>query len=163
MQRNIFMFERVNAPYASVHRILRDQPGLVLAPSALVALQSASDLVARLDAEVAGITLTEEVDIDFGEFEDLERGMIACTRAVSWAGVDHPDWFPRFEGEFEAYPLTPTSTQLTFVGRYTPPGGLVGGIIDVLALHRIADASLQSFFEHAAQRLGEVAAPTLAP
>lgn len=157
------MFERVQAPYARVSAILRDQPGLVLAPSALVALRGAGDLVARLDAEIAGVTVGEEVDISFGEFEELERGMIACTRAVSWAGVDHPDWFPRFEGELEAYPLSPAVTQLTFVGRYTPPGGLVGGIIDLLALHRIADATLRTFFEHAAQRLSEVSAPTPAP
>lgn len=160
MQRNVFMFEQVEAPYDSVRRIFRDEPGLIFEPSALVSLKGVNEVVARLDANVAGVTVADDIEVVFGEFDEVERGMTAMTRGLCWCAVDHPDWFPRFDGEFEAYPLSRSTTQLTFVGRYTPPGGLLGGAIDLLALHRIADAALRRFFDHAVERLGEVAAPT---
>ncbi len=159
MQRNVFMFEQVNAPYDSVRRVLRDEPGLILEPSALVSLMGVNEVVARLDASVGTITVADDVDVQFGEFEEVERGMTAMTRQVCWCAVDHRDWFPRFDGEFEAYPLSRTTTQLTFVGRYTPPGGLLGGVIDLVALHRVADSAIRTFFEHAVERLETLGAP----
>jgi hypothetical protein len=55
--------------------------------------------------------------------------------------------------ELAVYPLTSTETQLEFSGDYEPPLGLLGGAVDAVAGHRIADASIHRFVTELAESL----------
>jgi hypothetical protein len=55
--------------------------------------------------------------------------------------------------ELSIYPLTATETQLDFLGRYEPPLGAVGGAVDAVVGHRIAEASVHRFLSDVAAYL----------
>jgi hypothetical protein len=56
-------------------------------------------------------------------------------------------------GELRIYPLTSSETQLDFMGRYDPPLGVVGGAMDSLVGHRIAEASVHRLITDVAHYL----------
>jgi hypothetical protein len=70
---------------------------------------------------------------------------------VSWEAAKHPRLFPLMDAELSLYPLTSTETQLDFLGQYEPPLGLIGGAMNALVGHRLAEASVHRF-------VGDVAA-----
>jgi hypothetical protein len=49
------------------------------------------------------------------------------------------------EAELVVYPLSKSETQLELQGRCSPPLGALGGALDSLVGHRIADASVHRF------------------
>jgi hypothetical protein len=55
--------------------------------------------------------------------------------------------------ELSVYPLTSTETQLDFLGHYEPPLSVLGGAIDAMVGHRIAEASVHRFIADIAQYL----------
>jgi hypothetical protein len=55
--------------------------------------------------------------------------------------------------ELAVYPLTATETQLDFGGAYEPPMGAVGGALDAVVGHRVADASIHRFLSDVAHYL----------
>ena len=59
------------------------------------------------------------------------------------------------KAELSIYPLTPTETQLEFVGHYEPPLGIVGGALDATVGHRIAQASVDRLVTDVARYLRE--------
>ena len=50
-------------------------------------------------------------------------------------------------------PITSTETQLDFGGGYEPPMGPLGGALDAMIGHRIADASIHRFLADVAHHL----------
>lgn len=56
-----------------------------------------------------------------------------------------PGLFPLLTALLTALPLTPTETQLGFVGEYEPPLGAFGGAIDAALGNRTAEASVHQF------------------
>jgi hypothetical protein len=61
---------------------------------------------------------------------------------IQWSAAQRAALFPIMNAELSVYPLTATETQLDFLGRYEPPLGIVGGALDAMAGHRIAEASV---------------------
>ena len=55
--------------------------------------------------------------------------------------------------ELSVYPLTGTETQLDFHGHYEPPLGLLGGAVDAVIGHKIAEASVHRFVSDVAHYL----------
>jgi len=56
--------------------------------------------------------------------------------------------------ELSVYPLTPTETQLDFLGRYEPPLGIVAAL-DAMVGRHIAQASVPRFVTDVAKYLRE--------
>jgi hypothetical protein len=46
-----------------------------------------------------------------------------------------------------------TQTHLQFLGRYDPPGGSAGRLVDRVALHRVAEAGARSFLHRVGDEL----------
>ncbi|HLF41255.1 MAG TPA: hypothetical protein VI854_07255, partial [Acidimicrobiia bacterium] len=46
-----------------------------------------------------------------------------------------------------------TGTSLQLVGRYDPPGGRIGRLVDRVAMHRVAEAGARSFLRRVADGL----------
>jgi hypothetical protein len=59
------------------------------------------------------------------------------------------------DGELSIYALTGTETQLDFLGHYQPPFGILGGALNAVAGHRLAEASVDRFVRDVAEHLRE--------
>jgi hypothetical protein len=57
------------------------------------------------------------------------------------------------DGVLSIYALTPGETQLDFLGHYDPPLGVIGGAVNAVVGHRIAEASVQRLISDVAQYL----------
>ena len=64
-----------------------------------------------------------------------------------------PRLFPFMKAELSIYPLTATETQLDFLGSYEAPFGVLGGAVDAVVGHRIAEASVHRFIKDVAAYL----------
>lgn len=60
---------------------------------------------------------------------------------------------PRFEGDIRFTVEGPDSGVLTVDGHYTPPGGLLGGLLDALGLWRVARHTADQFLADVARQL----------
>jgi len=56
------------------------------------------------------------------------------------------------------YALTARETQLDFLGQYEPPLGLLGGAMDAVVGHRIAEASVHRLVSDVARYLRQAMA-----
>jgi hypothetical protein len=61
--------------------------------------------------------------------------------------------FPRLETDLEIAPLGAAITQITLRGRYEPPLGRPGRLLDEALLHRVAEATARSFLKRLAQAI----------
>lgn len=77
---------------------------------------------------------------------------------LRWKAAHAAALFPSMDAGIVVYPLSRHETQLELRGRYSPPLGPVGGALDSLVGHRIADASVHRFVTDIATFLrGELA------
>ena len=60
---------------------------------------------------------------------------------------------PRLDADIEVGSLGPERTQVAISGRYTPPLGQAGRVIDRVLLHRVAEATVKDFVDPVAARL----------
>ena len=74
---------------------------------------------------------------------------------IEWSAAQRAALFPIMNAELSVYALTATETQLDFLGRYQPPLGLVGGALDAMVGHRIAEASVHRLVADVAKYLRE--------
>jgi hypothetical protein len=126
-----------------------------------VATRTAADrartVAAELRVTIAGVDVAAEVVVSIGTIAD-ETGPMGgpLTRIpVSWEAAKHPQLFPLMSAVLTVYPLTATETQLDFLGHYEPPLGIVGGAMDALVGHRIAEASVHRIISDVARYLRE--------
>jgi len=155
-RHEIRSFDYVNHPYPRVRvALMGDLAGIIRAATG-AATSRAEAIAAELHVNIAGLHVGTEVRITLGEITEDRGGSHSTptTRIpVSWEAAQHPGLFPLMSAELSVYPLTTTETQLDFLGRYEPPLGVVGGAIDALVMHRIADACVHRFVTDVASYL----------
>jgi len=156
-QRNeIRSYDYVNQPYARVRAILVADPAGIFREATRAAAARAQSVAAELRVNIAGLDVAAEIVFSIGQIIDETTGPFDAplTRIpVSWEAAHHPRLFPLMNAELNIYPLTSTETQLDFLGRYDPPLGIVGGAMDALVGHRIAEASVHRFITDVAHYL----------
>jgi len=91
-----------------------------------------------------GTPLAAVVELDVGE---AVRGTESVTIPFSWKATGASWLFPHMEAELVLSPLAPSLTHLTFRGSYRPPLAAVGAVLDRVALHRVAEATVRAFLE----------------
>lgn len=154
--RQIRTYEYVNHPYARVRDVLLSDPLATFRSATHAASDRAETVAAALRVNVGGLEVGKELRITVGEAIEsrAEVGRQASTRIpIEWEAADRPGLFPLMKGELSLYPITDTETQLDFAGAYEPPMGAVGGIVDSVVGHRIADASVHRFLADVAKHL----------
>ncbi len=72
---------------------------------------------------------------------------------MEWEAAERPRLFPLMNAQLSLYPLTARETQLDFLGQYDPPLGLLGGAVDAVIGHRIAEASVHRLVADVARYL----------
>ena len=74
---------------------------------------------------------------------------------IRWS-AEGAEWlFPHMEAELVLSEITPTLTHLTLRGTYRPPLEGVGQLLDKLAFHRVAEATVRNFLERLAGGIAE--------
>ncbi|MDP2322307.1 MAG: hypothetical protein Q8O42_23570 [Acidobacteriota bacterium] len=156
-RQEIRSYDYVNHPYAKVREALIADPGEIFRAATRTAAVRARSVAAELRLTIAGVDVAAEVIVSIGAITD-EAGLLGgpLTRIpVSWEAAKHPQLFPLMSAELTVYPLTATETQLDFLGHYDPPLGVVGGAMDALVGHRIAEASVHRLIGDVARHLRE--------
>jgi hypothetical protein len=160
-RQEIRSYDYVNHPFASVREALVADPTGIFSTATRAAAGRAHAVAAELRVTMGGLDVAAEIVFRIGAVEDESKGPFGgpLTRIpVSWEAAAHPQLFPLMNGVLTIYPLTPTETQLDFLGRYDPPLGVVGSAVDALAGHRIAEASVHRFIGDVARYLRDAIA-----
>ena len=150
--RLVRSFEYVNQPYDRVRAALLADPVGLFSDATRAAASRAHSVAAELRVSIGGLDVSTEIAIVVGESEENTRKRV--TRIpVEWEAAQRPRLFPFMRAVLTLYPLTSTETQLDFAGRYQPPLGPLGGVLDAAVGHRIAEASVHRFVTDVAQHL----------
>lgn len=156
--REIRTYEYVNHPYEGVRDTLLADPLETFRLATHAATDRARAVAGALRVNIAGIDVGKEVRITVGEPIETsgKANLQPSTRIpIEWEAASRPGLFPLMRGELALYPLTATETQLDFGGAYEPPMGPLGGVLDSVVGHRIADASIHRFLSDVAHHLRE--------
>jgi hypothetical protein len=149
-------YDYVNHPYLRVRdALVADPPGVFRAATRAAAARAES-VAAALQVSVAGLEVGTEIALTIGHIVEVDASGYASkiTRVpVSWQAAKRPQLFPLMDGELSVYALTATETQLDFLGRYEPPLGLLGGAVNAVIGHRLAEASVHRLIADVAQYL----------
>lgn len=94
---------------------------------------------------VAGVTAAVELEVG-----EPIRFTESLSIPIAWRAANAEKLFPHMEAEIVITPLTHSVTHLTFRGSYTPPFDSFGELLDRLAMHRIAEATVRNFMERLA-------------
>ena len=74
---------------------------------------------------------------------------------VSWEATGPTGLFPRFKGELHVSAVDPDRAELSLSGRYRPPLGRAGHVLDEAVLARVAHATIRSLLRRMARVLEE--------
>jgi len=157
-QREIRAFDYVNQPYERVRDALRSDAGGIFHSATEVAEARTGELVASLSLEVKGIALTKEITIRIGDIREEPGPKLSHVTHIEldWQAKGSPGLFPTMKADLAVYPLSGTETQIDLRGQYEPPLGALGGAIDAIVGHRIAEASIHRFVTAVAERLRQL-------
>jgi hypothetical protein len=149
-------FDYVNHPYEAVRDALTADAGEVFRAATRAATSRAGSLAAELRVQVGGFDMGKEISISVDTVEELAPEVTApplLRLELEWEAAAAPRLFPLMRAELLTYPLTATETQLELSGRYDPPLGPLGGALNAVVLHRIAEASVHRFLNDLAGHL----------
>jgi len=93
------------------------------------------------------------VAVYLGEPEGTEEALII---PLTWEATGPTGLFPRLEGELRLSALDPERAELALSGRYRPPFGRAGQILDETLLSHVAGATMRSFLRRVARTLEEL-------
>jgi hypothetical protein len=147
-RQEIRCFDYVNHPYDRVKDVMSRDALAVFQAATRAASSRAHAVASALRVDVGPIGIGTDIAISVNELEERRADVTSrpVTRlALEWKATRAPGLFPFMKAELSIYPLTGTETQLDFLGRYDPPLGALGGAVDALVGHRIADASVHRF------------------
>lgn len=152
MERNLYYYEYVKQPAAAVIKALTTNAKALFDSATSSAVAETSGLATDLHVELGGLDIGKEVRIDLGPPE------IAGDRAripIRWKAAEQKALFPSMDAELEVEPLSHAipMTQLSIVGRYRPPLGVLGAMGDALVGHRLAELAVRNFLTDLSRRL----------
>jgi len=146
-------YDYVNHPHEQVRDALSADALGIFERATRSAVARATDLGAELRVRIGAVEIATDVEIQILTVADARSpdDQPATRIDLTWRSRRKPGLFPEMTGALWAYALAPRETQIELIGTYDPPLGLLGEAIDAIAMHRIAEASVQRF-------VGDVAA-----
>lgn len=117
---------------------------------------SADGLATRVRVGPGGPAwLGKTVAVQLGEPEGTDEALVI---PITWKATGPAGLFPRLEAELRLSALDPERAELALSGRYLPPLGRAGQVLDDTLLTRVARATIRSFLRRVARALEEEAA-----
>ncbi len=136
----------LHMPYLLVDAIVRDDPVALLAKGGRrVGDEVRIELTAHMPG--TGIAMAAEAAVEVGEAEEHPGPIPSVRIPLAWRATHGEHLFPQMEAYFEAFPTTPTDTELAIVGEYHPPLGPVGALVDHTVMHRVASETVAELLE----------------
>jgi hypothetical protein len=148
-RHELHAFNYINRSYADVRRTLLAQPLRVFRD----ATNAADTGGPELHATAGTLDVSTEIEIELLSVGEVESPRPTTKLEISWKSTRRPNLFPTMRATVSMYPLTPTETQLELSGVYDPPLGVVGDVIDAVAMHDVARESVQRFVDDTAAYL----------
>jgi hypothetical protein len=152
----IRFYDYVNHPYERVRYALTHDALTVFQAATKAAASRAQSIAAELHVDFGGIGVKTDINISVKNVNETRadaRSTPTTRLLLEWEAATMPRLFPLMNAELSIYPLTPTETQLDFLGFYKPPLGAVGKAMNALAGHRIAEVSVHRFITDVATYL----------
>jgi hypothetical protein len=150
-------YDYVNHPYTAVRDAMRADAGGIFQRATTSAAGRAQALAATLKVGVGALEVGTDVAIEVLGPEEREEGpagrVPTTVIPLRWRAARAAALFPSMEAELLIYSLSRDETQIELDGRYTPPLGVLGGALDSLIGHRVADASVHRFVTDVASLL----------
>ena len=148
-------FDYVNHPYGQVKRALTDNALSIFERATRSTANRAHEVGAELRVRLGAVEIAADIAIEVTAIARAQSpaNQPATRIDLTWRSKRSPGLFPAMTGSLWAYALSPRETQLELTGSYDPPLGLLGDAIDAIALHRIAEASVQRFLTDVAAYL----------
>jgi hypothetical protein len=137
---------KLGVSMASCVRLLSDDPESILGSEA-----------ASLSIEVLGFELKHPIRLVVGELTVVQRPIEVVSLPFHVEADGGEGWFPVFEADLEVVGGH-RGVSVALDGSYRPPGGPLGAIADLVALHRVADDAIDRYFGGITARLGAQAA-----
>jgi hypothetical protein len=103
-----------------------------------------------ITAAPSGPRLGGHVKLQLGEVVRLPSKTVL---PMVWEPAGAGALFPRLDADIEVGSFGPERTQVAISGRYTPPLGQAGRVIDRVLLHRVAEATVKDFLDRVAALL----------
>lgn len=156
--REFRAFDYVNRPYEQVRDALLADADAIFRAATQAAASRAHEVASGLHVNIGGLEIGAEIEITINEAEEKPGAGAWDVRTrlqLDWEAAKNPRLFPEMSGELDVYPLSAKETQLDFGGTYSPPFGPLGGAIDSLVLHRVAEASIHRFVTDVSRYLRE--------
>lgn len=138
---------QLGVSFESAVNMLADRPHEVL-----------GDGLSVFVSEVFGVDVGHEVRVVPGEVVTVDQPLELAVVDFRIEADPGPGWFPVFEGALEVISTDDCGVSVALQGEYHPPGGLLGAVVDRVGLHRLADNSIDRFFQAASDRLRRGAA-----
>ncbi len=98
------------------------------------------ELGAEFGRGTTGARLHKRVRMQVGRPERLWDRMVI---PLTWEAAGFSGLFPVMDALIELHRKGPDRTRLVFWGRYDPPLGRVGDLVDRLVAHRVAEATVR--------------------
>lgn len=154
--REIRCYDYVNHPFEKVRAALASDAARVFQAATRAASARAQSVATALRVNLAGIEVGADVVITVGAMTDVPKITKlgpGASLPIEWKAAKAPRLFPVMHAELSIYPLSGAETQLDFHGTYEPPLGILGGAVDALVGHKLAEASVHRFVADVAQHL----------
>jgi len=146
--RELHYYDYVNRPYAAVKDALVADALGVFQRATSSAAARADSVGTQLRVQIGALAVGADIDVQVTSVEETTAfGATATRLGLAWKAVRRPELFPTMQGTLTVYALSAQETQLDFEGTYQPPLGPVGGILDAMVGHRLAEAAVHRFVE----------------
>lgn len=104
----------------------------------------------RMTVPVAGLPVGKDVDV---ELDSPFDGNDVVSLPIRWQAIWPSGAYPSFDGELELTRVSDGSAELWLIGRYQPPLGAIGRMLDRAILHTLANDSMRQVLGAMASRL----------
>jgi hypothetical protein len=154
LERHLYAYEYVDLAYDAIIDLLERVPTAVLQPATEAATARAHEVLSTLYVPLGGFELARDVTVSVGDLERAEERRAKLP--LDWKAAQHQGLFPHMDAELEiaALSIDEPLSQVSLIGTYVPPVGVVGAVGDsVGALHRLAEAAVHRLVQDICARL----------
>ena len=146
----VLLRRRIPLPAAEVSARLSADPASFLGVPGDPADLPGGRYAVPLEVRFAGVSFARTAAVGFAAVIEEDDGTQVLP--LWWEAAEQPWLFPTFEGGLEVRPDN-GGTELRLEGRYRPPLGAAGDLVNRTILNRAASASLESLLERLSERL----------
>jgi hypothetical protein len=156
-KRPVRAYDYVNQPYEPVRDAIQKDAKSIIERATQVATKRSESIAGALSVDIAGVEIRKNVDITIHSVEEEAPEGSTLSRVthvkLEWKASESANLFPAMHADLRVYPLSHTETEIELVGEYDPPMGVLGEVVDAIAGHRIAKASVHRFVRALVEQL----------